>query len=928
MSQFRRPFAVGTMVVGVWWCVASAAAAQNAKPPAAKKPNAANANAAAAKAVAATPEAAPDGKQITMNFEDVDLGVLVKFISEITQKNFIVDDKVKGKVTVISPEKISVDEAYLVFQSVLQVKGFTTVPAGAVIKIVPAKEARTSTLPTILPRQRAGSSDEFITRLIPLEHVDANNMVSILQPMVSPDGLLAAYEATNSLILIDTAANSSRLVRILSELDVEGHERGIDVVRLNYAFATEIAATLAQVLEEDETPGSPQPARVARAPRSVRARVARRGTPGQAAVVTGGASSSSFKIIPDERTNTLIVLAGKVDMRRIKDLISRLDVPLPLGTGRIHVYYLKYANATEMVSVLANLVGGGGGAGGGIGAGLNGRGFPGTSALRGGQRGGIGGGLGGSSFGGGGSLSGFGSSSGLSGFGGGLSGSQLGGGSLGGGFGGGALGSRGFGGTSGGAAGAVSASGQGVQITADPATNSLIIDAAPQDYETLKDVIEKLDVRRRQVYIEAILLEVRLDKGRSLGFDYQGGTGLNNGVGIGRLNLSGNLNSLLTSPASVSGLILAAASNQTIRLPDGSTVPAQVALFTALQNDSDVNILSAPKLLTTDNQQAEIVVGQNLPFVASQSTSETNLNNTFNTITRQNVGITLQIVPQISEGGTVRLDLFQEVSAVLPGTTSSNLGPSTTIRQASTTVVARDSQTVVIGGLISDDIANTRSQIPFLGDIPVLGNLMRYTTTTRQKINLLLFLTPHIVRNEVDQRRLSLQERDRMEAFIQEQHIPEKRAAWLNTPSWDQLPPPAEGGEKDDTNEQGNGNPTQQGPGAAALTEPAPRYVLLAAFWDKGHPPPSLVSQSGMVPIALSEDSGLRNLFQRGKTVRFESDGYSALYRCLDTFSSEEQARVIYPEGLRVSSQPRELLHWRELNDASSRNLSSWTPVN
>jgi len=929
MPQLCRPVAVGTMVMGFWWCVVSVAAAQNATPPGQ------NAQPPAEKKTNAAPPAAaaPGGKQITMNFEDVDLGVLVKFISEITQKNFIVDDKVKGKVTVISPEKISVDEAYLVFQSVLQVKGFTTVPSGAVIKIVPSKEARTSTLPTVLPPERAGTSDEFITRLIPLQHVDANNMVAILQPMVSPDGLLASYEATNSLILIDTAGNSARLVRILSELDVEGHERGIDVIRLNYAFATEIATTLAQVLEEDDTSGTaPQPGVAPRATRALRPRPGQVAAPGQAAVVAGGTPGNAFKIIPDERTNTLIVLAGPLEMRRIKDLVVRLDVPLPIGTGRIHVYYLKYANAVEMVAILSDLIGGGQGGIGGIGRGLTALGVSRSASFRGGglggssfNRGNIGGALGGGF--GGSALGGFAAGSAL---GGGFSGSRLGGSS---GFGGGTLSAtQGLGGAGGlGGTGPASAEGEGIRITADPSTNSLIINSAPQDYETLKEVIEKLDVRRRQVYIEAIILEVRFDKSRALGFDYQGGTGFNNGVGLGRLNLTGNLNPLLSNPAGISGLLLAAASNQTVRLPDGSTVPAQVALFTALQNDSDVNILSAPNLLTTDNQEAEIVVGQNIPFVSSRSTSETNLSNQFNTIERRDVGITLRITPQISEGGTVRLNLFEEVSAVVPSASDAQaiaLGPTTTIRSATTTVVARENQTVVVGGLIADDITNSRSQIPFIGDIPVIGNLVRSTTTSRQKINLLMFLTPHIVRNEMDQRRLSLEQRDRLKAFMSEQHIPEKRADTLNMPSWESLPPPAEGGEKDQQDQSND----HRGPGALedeplSTAPQIPRYVLLATFWEQGQPPPSLATQSGLVPLSLPPDSQLSALFASGKTVRFESDTYSALFRCLDTFSNAEQARAVYPEGLRVSSEPHELLHWRELQDASSRNVRSWTPV-
>ena len=185
-----------------------------------------------------------------MNFQDIDLDVLVKFISEITKRNFILDDRVKGKVTIISPNEISVDEAYAVFQSVLQVKGFTTVPSGAVLKVLPAQEAKSSTVETVFPGKRYVESDEYITQLIPLQNVDVNNMLGIVQPLISANGLLAAYTATNTMIIIDSASNIDRIVRILRELDVPDKERGIEVIRLNYAFAAEIAAVVAQVLEE------------------------------------------------------------------------------------------------------------------------------------------------------------------------------------------------------------------------------------------------------------------------------------------------------------------------------------------------------------------------------------------------------------------------------------------------------------------------------------------------------------------------------------------------------------------------------------------------------------------------------------------------------------------------------------------------------
>ena len=898
---------------------------------------------------------------ITMDFQDVDISVLVKFISEITGKNFIIDEKVRGKITIISPSKISVDEAYLVFQSVLQVKGFTTVPSGAVIKIVATKEARSSTLETVLPKEVPAPSDEYITRLIPLKFVDANNMVAVLQPLVSPDGLLAAYAATNTLILIDTAAQTDRLVAILKQLDVEGFAQEIEVVRINHAYATDIATLLQQVLAPPESSGAPGTAVQPGAAPDARLRRGggpRPGVPGAApgAVSGGGTPEHTFKIIPDERTNSLILMAGPVEMRRIKDLIPRLDVPLPLGTGRIHVYYMKYANAVETIGVLGALVGGGGG-GGGLG------GFGGLGGVRGG-RGGLGagslgstaGGLGSSGFGGGGGggLGGLGQS----GFGGGLGGAGgFGtGSSLGGvgqtGFGGGRArgglgGVGGIGGVGGGIGGAGGGAAPGqpgsefesaIRMTADPATNALIIDASPRDFETLKDVIDKIDVRRRQVYVEAIIVEISLSHMRQLGIEFQGAAGLNNGVGIGRTNLSGNINNLATNPASIQGLILAAASSQTITI-NGVTVPAQQALLTALSNDSDANILSAPTLLTMDNQNAQIISGENVPFIASTASNAVNLQNTFNTIDRQNVGISLQIIPQISEGGTVRLDLYEEVSAVLMN--SPTLGPTTSIRSATTSVVAKDGQTIVIGGLISDSRTKSQTKVPYLGDIPFIGNFFTATNSTNDKVNLLIFLTPHIIRNERDARNLSVEEREnKMREPFEKRGMRAPHWEQLYTPSWEVRPSTEAEPEASATPQEPKGKsksrrgepvaqvPSAQAPSALARGSAANQYVLLAALWELGTPPDSLSTSNGLLALAVPMNSALASFFQMDRTYRFRTANYTANYECLDVFATPDEAFAAYPEGIKVSEEPRTFLHWREPTEPATLSTASWEAAN
>lgn len=942
--------------------------------PAAPRPAPAPPGAAAKPAARGEPEAEDNG--IVMNFQDVDLDQLVKFISQITGRNFILDDRVKGKVTIISPGKISVDEAYAVFNSVLQVKGFTTVPSGPVIKILPAQEAKTSTVDTVFPGAPRVKGDEFITKLMKLENVDVNNMLGIVQPLVSANGLLAAYTATNTMIIIDSASNIDRIATILKELDVDVKDRGVEVVRLNYAFAGELAATLAQVLEDpNAAPSGPVAPRAGAA--AAQAAAQARARPGLAAAaanaqpVQGGTGAASYKIIPDERTNALILVAGPLEMRKIKDLIVRLDVPLPFGTGRIHVYYLKYANAFEIVPVLSDLIGGGGGAGG-LGAGLLSRGLSGQTSFRGGrlgQQGGLGG-LG-SQFGSGTRGQGFG--------GGGFGGGGFGGGGFGGGGGGlgvgrGAAGSLrggrgGFGGGLGGPGGVASVAGGGggefegeVRITADPSTNALIINASPQDYETLKQVIVQLDVRRRQVYVEAIVMEVRLETNRALGIELQGAAGTNNGVLLGRVNFA-NLNAINdpTALASLPGLIAAAASNQTIRLPNGTVVPAQVAVISASEGNSDVNILSAPNIVTTDNQEAEIVVGQNVPFIASTSTSETNLGNTFNTVERRDVGITLRITPQISEGGMVRLDIFEEVSALVQNAlvNAAQLGPVTTIRSATTSVVVRDKQTVVIGGLISDGTDNSENSVPFISDIPVIGNLFRSTSGRREKINLLIFLTPHIIRDAVEHREKSLEERDKMKAFMEERGIRYRKRKILDAPSW--TPDiPKEDTAGDTTADRAKGatiyRPPALPPEGATAAEPAggrmavidvtrpavdsirdepqpavppppARYVLLASFAQMGTPPPGLQTDSGLIAVELPQGSSLSTLFQAGSQYRFTSDKYEGYYRVLEAYPTAQEALLVYPEGLAVDPARGDYLHWRTFDDATSADATAWSAL-
>jgi general secretion pathway protein D len=711
--------------------------------------------------IPAEPSAGAEEPLITMNFQDVDIPVLTKFISEITGKNFVIDESVRGKVSVISPTKVTPQQAYSIFQSVLQIKGFTTVQAGAVIKIVPSRDVRQSAELTQSQEPGLTQGDQYVTRMVKLRNVDAASVMGVIQPMISHDGLIAAFPQDNTLIVTDDAYNVQRLLRIIGSLDVQGMQQNVVVIPLKLAYADDLAPKIEKIMTVRDA-----------AMHSSGGPMLRPGLGVVAPSAQGG--STSFSIVPDERTNSVIVLAGPLQMHQIRELVRKLDIRPPNETFRIHVYHLKYALASEMVDVINGLLSGGGGPSSlspQTGKGSLGRG----SSL---------GLLSGSSFGSGGFGSSGSSSSGFGGFGSSGGSSGFGGGS----FGGGAMG--GGGGLSGrnntGASGSTTASTGGsktadfdnpVTVTADPATNSLVVSAEPQDYETLRRVIDQLDIPRVQVFVQAIIVEVSVDRSKDIGVNFLSSTGFGSTLGVASLNL-GNLQTALGNPLGLSGLGIGLASGSNCSIPSSVastvvsgttttssiTAPCDLALMTALESDTHSNVLSAPTLLTADNEEAMIVVGQNLPFVGSAAANAGLPGQIFNSVDRQNVGITLDIVPQVSQGDYVKLDVYEEVSNVVASTTNQQtnpLGPTTTIRSASTSVLVQDHRTAVIGGLLSSDQENGRQGVPYLSDIPVLGNLFSDNSRSLSKTNLLIFLTPHVVRTHEDLQALALDERQK-----------------------------------------------------------------------------------------------------------------------------------------------------------------------
>jgi general secretion pathway protein D len=673
-----------------------------------------------------------------INVKNAEIASIIRIFSRKLKRNYILDEKVRGKVSIYLPGKVSAEESLRILDSVLALKGFTSVPIGDNIwKIVPSKEARQSTIPTLTESRIEKATAAVVTRLVNLKYVNAQDIQQILSQLVSADGLVNAYTGTNSLILIDSEDNIERLVKLVDELDVPFSNREMTIIPIQYADAQDVAQKLADILGEgNRRDGNSD---MARANIGDPAAAAAPPVPGGAQrVAMGGRTVAARgiepKIIADQRTNSIIVVADGDTTARVRALIAQLDSKLDLSGNKFYVYRCQHANAEELAQVLSGLAGGGGA----------GSGTTGTTPGR---------------------LSG--SSSSRSG----LSGSQQRSSSQNqGAFGGAGTGGGGTGGGgAGGQQGPMSTQlGENINITADPATNSLIIAASKLDYERIRGLLAQIDVKRRQALVEATLLEVSIDHSIRTSTSFLGSTGGADGGGLIKSDFANtnSLNTLFTDPQKLQGLTLAAASAGSLTLPGGLTIPTQSVLMSAAQRNNNVNLLSAPTILATDNEEAQIVVGKNVPFLASTSTNATNLNNTFNQVDRQDVGITLRITPQISSRDYVTLKVFTEVSALDESTINSTLGPTTRKRQSETTIIAKDGQMIVTGGLISDDTGETDEGVPYLKDIPVLGHAFKANTQARLQQNLLIFLTPRIVKDQFDARDATIEGRDRLEDVI------------------------------------------------------------------------------------------------------------------------------------------------------------------
>jgi general secretion pathway protein D len=627
-------------------------------------------------AVGAKKEQASD-QFVSIDFNNVDINLFIKFMSELTGTNFVVDPNVKGKVTIISPARISLDEAYRVFESVLEVNGYTTVTAGEIVKILPAPEARTRNIQTLLEQEKAGPEDKVVTQLIPLKYADPEEIKRLFTPLVSKNSVILGYAPANTVIITDVQSNIQRLLKILKQIDQPGAGQQITVIPLQYADAPKLV-TLLTNLFKTTTPRPQQP---------------------------GGTIDKQPVIVADERTSTVIMLASEVDTLRLKQLIALIDRETPRGKGKIHVYYCEHANAEDLAKVLSDIPSSPQAATGAAATAVGGAGGTAASAA-----------------------------------------------------------SR----------GPTSVVLGKVQINADKATNSLIIMADKEDYEVVEAVIKKLDIPRSMVYIESLIMEVNATKSLDLGVQWQmfDRTKVNNeDVAIG-----GKFSPTpgLLNPVTALGTGLAVGVLTEPFTFGGITLSNITAIVNAVKTDNNFRILSTPQILTTDNEEARITVGENRPF---QTRATTDLSGgTFSSFEYRDVGKILKITPHVSEGRNVRLKLSLEVTnldRVATTATTATL-PVTQKRTIETTVLVKDNHTVVIGGLIDDNRNENETKIPGLGDIPLLGWLFKTQTDGSQKTNLYVFLTPRVIKSPEEADQLISEKRETPKKEQMPASIPEK----------------------------------------------------------------------------------------------------------------------------------------------------------
>lgn len=673
-------------------------------------------------------------EKLRMDFIQTDIEEVVKYFSERLRKKFIYDPSIlSGKITIISPTEVTVAEAYQAFLSAMEIRGYVVYPTGAYLKIEKVNNARKSPVP--LYQNSLPLDDSYVTRIITLKFLSVGDIRRAVQDLVSrTGGDVIEHAPTNTLIVSDYASNIRRIIRILNILDVEGFQEQIEVIPLEFANAQEVAQKINEIFP---TGGSSASAR-----RTTRR--SRRTATSSAARNNG--EGVIQKVVSDDRTNSLIILGSERGIEQVKRFIAEIDVPIEGGDGQIHVYPLQNVNAEDLSQTLASLT-------------ANASGNQSSTTTRRTTR------------------------------------------------------TQRTTSQQDNAQNSANLFDGDVRITADPRTNALIVQSSRRDFEILKGIIRQLDVRRRQVFIESVILETTVGGNSSFGTNVRGPlartsalgreAGQTDGAdkstaafGFGGLSaggLAGTLSGLLGSTA-ITGLALGFQSGGTIDIPvpnpsggDATTqsVPLLTAVVQLAANNNRINVLSTPHILATANEEAVISIGEEIPQISSvQNTDAGNQISNFNRI---RVATELSITPQINAGDYLTLKIQQQINERGAEVIPDSGQIATTTREATTTAIVKDGQTIVIGGIMRDVKTESITKVPFLGDIPILGWLFKSRSSNTNKVNLLLFITPHIIRDTADADDQFFKRLKQREGFLKSVGIDEARGVPISGYSPEQL---------------------------------------------------------------------------------------------------------------------------------------------
>jgi general secretion pathway protein D len=606
---------------------------------------------------------------VSLNFVNAEIDSVVRAISKITGRNFVIDPRVKGSINIVSNRPLSPGLAYDILLSALRVHGFSSVEANGVTLIVPEADAKLH----YSPSAGAGKAraEQLVTEVLPLEYESAAQLLPVLRPLVSPNNSVSAYPSNNTIVVTDYAENVRKIKAIVTAVD-QANTPQPEAIRLQHASVLDALPMINRLLGDAGTSASGSP---------------------------GAEAQRRTILVPDMRTNSLFVQASsRARLERVRQLVNMLDTPQAHGsaTGGMHVVYLRNAEAVKLAQTLRAIWA----------QEVKAPTAPGRAAAQPGAEDGLTAGI----------------------------------------------------------------------IQADGATNSLIITAPEPTYKMLRGIIDKLDVRRAQVYVEALIVEVSAERATEFGVQWNSLSGLaaSETRVIGGTNFTtrpggSNVLDVAGNPVAAGRGLNIGVVKGTITIPGIDTPIINLgALARALETDGRTNILSTPNILTLDGEEARIVVGQNVPFVtgAYAQTGTATTPTPFQTIERMDVGLTLKVKPQITEGGAVRMAVFQEVSSVVPASTPDAAGLTTNKRSVESNVIVDDGDFIVIGGLIQDSLQITKDKVPLLGDIPLFGVLFRYDKETRVKTNLMVFLRPVVVRGGGDAHKLTS---DRYDYLIDQQ---------------------------------------------------------------------------------------------------------------------------------------------------------------